>query len=242
MSGLLSFVLRRSLEESPEFQRMKQLASRQPFKEILKTHLWPVALGVAVLAATGAFTGLFFSYMSAYASGVLGYDPRQAVIAQTIGVIVHAMGIFAVGALAERMHPRLLLRAGSLALVVLAFPFFTALSARTAGPTLLMVVAGLCGGLINGSFAVLLTDLFPTRVRFSGVALGFNVAFTLFSGTAPLVATSLIRSTGLVTAPALVMVACGLLTFLGSFPASKEGGYVLRGSGVGHSGAPRGTA
>jgi hypothetical protein len=94
-------------------------------------------------------------------------------------------------------------------------------------PTLLMVLAGLCASLVNGTFAVLLTDLFPTRIRFSGVALGFNVAFTIFSGTAPLVATSLIRSTGLATAPAFVMVACGLLTLVASVGLSRGGGYVL---------------
>ena len=98
-------------------------------------------------------------------------------------------------------------------------------------PTLLLVLAGICASLVNGTFAVLLTDLFPTRVRFSGVALGFNVAFTIFSGTAPLVATSLIRSTGLNTAPALVMVACGLLTLVGSLGLSGGGGYVLEGAG-----------
>jgi hypothetical protein len=75
-----------------------------------------------------------------------------------------------------------------------------------------MVLAGVCAALVNGTFAVLLTDLFPTRVRFSGVALVFNVAFTIFSGTAPLVATSLIRSTGMPTAPAFVMIASGALT------------------------------
>jgi MHS family proline/betaine transporter-like MFS transporter len=70
--------------------------------------------------------------------------------------------------------------------------------------------------LINGTFAVLLTGLFPTRVRFSGVALGFNIAFTIFSGTAPLVATTLIRSTGLSAAPAFVMIVCGVLTLASS--------------------------
>ena len=41
LGGLLSFALRRSLEESPEFARMKQLASRQPFREVLRSHLLP---------------------------------------------------------------------------------------------------------------------------------------------------------------------------------------------------------
>ncbi len=207
---------------------MKGWGSRQPFREVLKSHLGPVAAGVSALAATAGFNGLFFAHMAAYASGVLHYDPRQAVISQTIGVVVHAFGILAVGRLADRLQPRLLLRGGALALVVLAFPFYIALSSRALGPTPLLVLAGLCASLVNGSFAVLLTDLFPTRVRFSGVALGFNIAFTIFSGTAPLVATTLIRATGLDTAPALVMIACGLLTFVGSFSLSRNSGHVLR--------------
>jgi MFS family permease len=238
LGGVLSFLLRRSLEESPEFARMKQLAARQPFREVLRIHLVPVAVGVSLVAATAGFNGLYFAHMSAYMSGVLRYDPRQAVVSQTIGVIVHALGILAVGRLADRVHPRMLLRAGSLALVALAFPFYAALAGRSMNPTVLLVLAGVCASFVNGTFAVLLTDLFPTRVRFSGVALGFNVAFTVFSGTAPLVATSLIRSTGLDTAPAFIMVACGLLTLVGSLGLSQAGGHVL-GAQSRHGRGPR---
>src|SRR5262245_13885261 len=227
LGGLLSFALRRSLEESPEFARMKQLASKRPFSEVLRTHLGSVVAGVAGLAATAGFNGLFFAHLAAYAAGVLGYDPRQAIFSQTVGVIVHALAIVGVGTIAARFHPHVVLRAGSLALVVLAFPWYSALAARSLNPTLLMVLAALCASLVNGTFAVLLTDLFPTRIRFSGVALGFNLAFTTFSGTAPLVATTLIKSTGLATAPAFVMVGCGLLTFAASFWLPRMGNYVL---------------
>ena len=227
LGGLLSFALRRSLEESPEFERMKQIASKRPFSEVLQTHLLPVALGVCGLAATAGFNGLFFAHMAAYMSGVLGYDSRQAVVSQTIGVIVHAIAILAVGRLVVTVPPRVLIRVGSIALAALAFPWYSALASHTLDPTVLMILAGLCASLVNGTFAVILTDLFPTRVRFSGVALGFNLAFTAFSGTAPLVATTLIRNTGLATAPAFVMVGCGLLTLAGSFGFAKSGGYVL---------------
>jgi len=235
LGGFISFVLRRSLEESPEFARMKQLAARQPFQEVVKRHLAAVAVGVSALAATAGFTGLFFAHTAAYMSGVLHYDPREAVLSQTIGVIVHALGILAVGRLADRVHPRFLLRAGAVALAALAGPFYTALAGRILSPTLLLVLAGACASLVNGTFAVLLTDLFPTRVRFSGVALGFNVAFTVFSGTAPLVATSLIRSTGSEVAPAFVMMAYGLVTFVASFGLPRHGGQVLAARGTAHA-------
>src|SRR4029079_5292405 len=214
LGGLRRCARVRALEEWREFARMKARASRQPFREVLRAHRAAVAVGIGALAATGGFNGLFFAHMAAYASGVLGYNPRAAIISQSTGVVVHALGILAVGALADRLAPRVLLRAGAVALMVLAFPFSSALAARAVSPTLLMILAGLCAALVNGTFAVILTDLFPTRVRFSGVALVFNVAFTLFSGTAPLIATSLIRSTGMTTAPAIVMVVCGLLTLI----------------------------
>ena len=86
---------------------------------------------------------------------------------------------------------------------------------------------GLAAGLTNGSFACLLTDLFPTRVRFTGVALVFNISFTIFSGTAPLVATTMIRAMGTVRAPALLMIGCSLLALTGSIWVERYGGHVL---------------
>ena len=93
--------------------------------------------------------------------------------------------------------------------------------------TLLCVLAGLSAGLTNGSFAVLLTDLFPTRVRFTGVALVFNVSFTIFSGTAPLVATALIRDTGRASSPAYMMMASAALALVGTLWVERFGGNVL---------------
>lgn len=227
LGGVLSFVLRRSLEESPEFARMKSLAARQPFRELLKTNLVHVLVGCAILAGTGCFNGLFFSHLPAYLSGVLQYDPRQAVLSQTVGVIASAIGILLTGWIGDRVPPRYLLRAGVGALLVFALPWYGALEARSMNLTLLCTLAGLAAGLTNGSFAVLLTDLFPTRVRFTGVALVFNVSFTIFSGTAPLVATTLISETGQSTSPAYMMMGSAVLALLGSLWVDRFGGNVI---------------
>ena len=228
LGGVLSFLLRRSMEESPEFARMRAVALRQPFRELLRTHTANVLVGCAVLAATACFTGLFFSHLPAYLTAVLKYDPRQAVFSQTVGVIAHASSILFVGWLADRVAPRHLLRLGAAALLIFGYPFYGALEARTLNLTLVLLLAGVTMGLTNGSFAVLLTDLFPTRIRFSGVALGFNIAFTIFSGMAPLVATTLIRETGSVRAPALLAATTGLLALVGSLFVQRYGGNVLR--------------
>ena len=227
LGGVLSFVLRRSLEESSEFEKMRSLASRQPFVELLRTHRTHVLVGCALLAGTGCFNGLFFSHLPAYLAGVLQYDPKQAVFSQTVGVIASAIGILATGWIGDRIPPRYLLRTGVTLLLVFAYPFYLALESRSVNLTLLLVLAGLAAGLTNGSFAVLLTDLFPTRVRFTGVALGFNVSFTLFSGTAPLVATSLIGGTGQMASPAFLMMACALIALISSLWVERYGGSVM---------------
>jgi MFS family permease len=228
LGGVLSFVLRRSLEESPEFARMKSFAVRQPFRELLRTNLVHVLIGCAILAGTGTFNGLFFSHLPAYLSAVLQYDARQAVVAQTVGVIASAIGILITGWLGDRIPPRQLLRAGVALLLVFAIPFYSALESRAVNLTLLCTLAGLSAGLTNGSFAVLLTDLFPTRIRFTGVALVFNVSFTIFSGTAPLVATTLIRDSGTPTSPAYLMMFSAMLALLGSLWVERYGGNVMK--------------
>ncbi|HEX4914369.1 MAG TPA: MFS transporter [Vicinamibacterales bacterium] len=228
LGGVLSFVLRRSLEESPEFARMKSFAVRQPFRELLRTNLVHVAVGCAILAGTGCFNGLFFSHLPAYLTAVLKYDPRDAVYAQTVGVMASAIGILFTGWLGDRVQPRYLLRAGVLLLLVFAMPWYSALESRSVNLTLLCTLAGLAAGLTNGSFAVLLTDLFPTRIRFTGVALVFNVSFTIFSGTAPLVATSLIRDTGSAASPAYLMMFSALLALIGSVWVERYGGNVIK--------------
>ena len=230
LGGVVSFLLRRSMEESPEFARMRAVALRQPFRELLRTHLPQVLTGVAVLAATACFTGLFFSHLPAYLTTVLKADPRQAVFAQTVGVIAHALSILLVGWLGDRIPPRYLLRAGAAAMVVFGYPFYVALAAGMLNLTMVLTAAGIAIGLANGSFAVLLTDLFPTRIRFSGVALVFNIAFTIFSGLAPLVATTLIRETGSVVAPAILAASTGVLAIVGSLWVGRHGGNVLRGA------------
>ena len=150
-------------------------------------------------------------------------------LAQTTGVVASALAIVASGRLASRVAPRYLLRAGVTLLLVGALPFYRALDTHSMSLTLALVLAGVCAGLTNGTFAVLLTDLFQTRVRFTGVALAFNVAFTIFSGLSPLMATTLIRQTGSAAAPAYLMMASALIAFVGSLGTPRYGGAVLQG-------------
>ena len=227
--GLLSFWLRRKLEETPEFAQMKHLAAKHPLAELLRDHWRPVLLGIATTAVVAAFNGLLFAHMPAYLVKVLHYDPQRVAVAQNVSLMVISVGILLSGWLGDKVPRRLVLRIGSALLLVLSYPFYLAASHHSLDVIVLLVLAGLAACLANGTFACIIADMFPTRVRFSGVALSFNVSFTVFSGTAPLIATWLISATGNTASPAYFMAACAALALVASFGLKSLSGKIEMG-------------
>jgi len=224
--GLLGFWLRRKLEETPEFAHMKHLASKHPFAELWRDHWRAVVVGVLTTASTAGYNGLLFAHMPAYLEKVLHYDPHTVAVAQNVALATASIGILIVGYLSDRLPRRHLMRAGACILIALAVPFYSALIAHSIDLVLLMFLAGLSAALFSGTFACIIADMFPTRVRFSGVAITFNLSFTLFSGTAPLLGTWLVGKTGALGAPSWFMVACALMSFFGTFYLKSISGKI----------------
>jgi hypothetical protein len=227
--GLLGFWVRRSLEESPEFERVRQQASRRPFTELMRSHPRHALVGICLVATTGAFNGLLFAYMPAYLKTVLQLDPRTAMVAQNLALIAHTLALLATAWLGTKFPPRRLLRVGALVFLVFAYSWYAVIASGEVDIRLPLIVGGIAAGLFNGSFAFLIADLFPTRIRFSGVALTLNVGMTCFSGLAPLVGTWLIRETGLLAAPGIYLSFAALIAFVATFFAKRFGGHIALG-------------
>jgi MFS family permease len=158
---------------------------------------------------------------------VMHHTYRDGIAAQNIGLLVLSFGMLLTAWLSDRIPKRWILGLGSLLLALFAVPFFDAAAAPTARLIPLFIGAGLAAALCNGPMAGIVADLFPTRIRFSGVAVSFNLAFSLFSGTAPLIATLLVAATGSPTGPAYFMVGCGLITFVAMFFIRRHEGRIL---------------
>lgn len=226
--GLLGFWVRRSLEESPEFERVKKQASSSPFAELLRNHPRRVFIGVGLVASTGAFNGLLFAYMPAYLKTVLSVDPSKAIVAQNMALIVHSFALLATAWLGSRIAPRHLMLLGTSLFVLFSFAWYDAIVGSAANPWLPLVLGGIVAGLFNGTFAFLIADLFPTRIRFTGIALVFNIGMTAFSGLAPLAATALIRETSSLSAPAYFLTAAAMLGVLSSLLVKRYQGEIDR--------------
>jgi MFS transporter, MHS family, proline/betaine transporter len=226
--GLFSFVLRFWLEESREFARIRAVgrASAVPFAELLRNYPMAVVVGVAILAVTAGFNGLLFA-MPAFLPQAMGYEAIRAIEAQNVALIIMSFGILFVAWLSDRMSRKVLALIGTTLLIVLSWPFFRAAQDQSVSLLALFALAGIVGSICGGTVIAVSADLFPTRIRFSGVALSYNLAFTLFSGLAPVVAALLARNTGVAATAAYYMIGCAALSFGAALVLHRYDGRIV---------------
>ncbi|HYF37980.1 MAG TPA: MFS transporter, partial [Prosthecobacter sp.] len=98
------------------------------------------------------------------------------------------------GALSDKLGRRPVYLGGALFLMLFAFPFFWLTETRQSGLVILAVVVGLIGhAAMYAPQAAFFSELFGTRVRYSGASLGYQLASPLAGGLAPLIATALLK-------------------------------------------------
>jgi MHS family proline/betaine transporter-like MFS transporter len=226
--GLVSFVLRLSLEESREFARIRATAraSAVPLAELVRTYPVAVIVGVGILAVTAGFNGLLFA-MPAFLPQTMGYEAVRAIEAQNAALIIMSFGLLFVAWLSDRMSRKVLALTGTALLIVLSWPFFRAAQDHSVNLLALFALAGVVGSICAGTVIAISADLFPTRIRFSGVALSYNIAFTLFSGLAPVIAALLARNTGVAATAAYFMVGCAALSFAAALVMHRYDGRIV---------------
>jgi len=203
---------------------MRSAVVKQPFRDTLRYHGRQVLSGVMAIAVMAGVNGMLYGHMPAFLVQQLHYAPRTAALAQNAYLIVSSFGLLAAGWLGDKLPRRYVLRASAGLLLVLSYPFYLALSAHSVDLVLLFILAALVFSLASGTWASVLADHFPMHIRYSGIALSYNVAVVAFSGFAPLLATMLIRDTGSLASPALyVMAASAITLFAGTVgPAADK--------------------
>ncbi|WP_445621274.1 MFS transporter [Kushneria sp. Sum13] len=225
--GLIGLYMRLHLEESPAFKAL-QKAPETPhatLSETVKTHGATIVCLSAFISATALSFYMFTTYLVTYMQ-VTGNATRTTALLASLGALVFS-GLLCpvIGRLSDRIGRRSTIRGACLCLMVAVFPaYYLAGSGELLpamlGASLLAVGAVMCGVVT----AVLLAEQFPTRVRYTASALCYNVAYTIFGGTAPLIATWLITLTGHSLAPAFYLIAIALLAFIGGsrLPESSQ--------------------
>ena len=192
--------IRLKVMESPVFQRAQAETSpppSMPIVTVLREHPGNVLIAMGARFAENAFFYIFTVLVLSYGTQQLGMTKTNLLNAVLIGSAVQLVVIPWFGALSDRVGRRPVYLGGAVFLMLFAMPFFWMLDTRSPLIVALAVVLGLVGhSAMYGPQAAFFSELFSTRVRYSGASLGYQLASPLAGGLAPLIATKLLGWSG----------------------------------------------
>lgn len=204
---LLSLVLvgvglfiRMRLAESPAFARVKESGSesRLPIIELLRTHKKNVLLAMGARFAENGFYYIYTVFVLSYATEHLKVERSSILTGVLIATTCALVAIPAYGALSDRLGRRPVYMAGAAFSALFAFPFFWLLDTRVDSLIWLAIILGVAVGhaAMYGPQASFFSELFGTRVRYSGASVGYQLASVFAGGLSPLIATALLALAG----------------------------------------------
>lgn len=217
--GVFGYFARRHLVESPEFTTVAKAGhlSSHPLGEAFRKMPWLIVQtgGTVVLMGVGIYT--LFVWMPTYLTSIVTPPVQHALLINT-GVMILLLAIILVaGRMADRFGYKPVLLITTILTALTIWPLFEWIDTATLTAVILVQIAfAFLNGFVQGPLPVALVDSFPTELRYSAIAIAYNVTFAIFAGTAPLVATWLIHRTGDLSAPAwyiaIIALVCAVAT------------------------------
>lgn len=242
--GFIGLYLRLRLDETPAFQKLEggqarateaadavETSAAADLGKIFTRYWRPLLLCVALVAAYNITDYMLLSYMPSYLTSELKYDETHGLLV-VLGVMALMMIVqpFA-GALTDRIGRRPVIAAGCAGFLFLSVPALLLIrQGSLLAVALGMGALGLLLVCFTAAMPAALPALFPTRVRYGSLSIGFNVSVSLFGGTTPLVVTALIGATGNMMMPAYYMMAAAVIGGFAVWRMSETAGRPLPGS------------
>ncbi len=211
--GIFSFYIRKQMAESPVFIafQQKEVKLRIPLYEAITVYWKKIIQGVGLTCLGSVVINLVFLYMPTYLSIILAYPEQEATVFNTINLFVYSCLLVFFCWYADRVGRRKVLLTGAICFILFSYFLFAILSLQTTG-ALIGALSALA--LLSSSIMIypsLLVELFPTAIRYTGIAIAYNVAFAFFGGLTPFIVTYLIEKTQNVLAPGFYLTFSALL-------------------------------
>jgi MFS transporter, MHS family, shikimate and dehydroshikimate transport protein len=209
--------IRMRIMESPAFERIKEAgeASETPIVDVVKTHPRNVLVAMGMRIAENGVFYVFTVFVLAYGEETLNLGKTTMLTGVAIAAAIGLLTVPLWGALSDRVGRKRLYMAGAVFSLLFAFPFFQLVETKEPVLIWLAIVLGVNVGhdLMYGPQAAYYSELFGTRVRYSGASLGYQLASVLSGGFAPLIATALLAANhGDPTLVAVYMAVMGVIT------------------------------
>jgi MHS family proline/betaine transporter-like MFS transporter len=211
--GPVAYYIRRYADETVEFRSMQM--SKASSRLTLNSSKLRVltSFGVVVLCNVGMYTILF---MPTFAARQLGLSASDGFVAGLLTGAIQLVLIPLIGAMTDRYGRLPIAFASSFSILLLIWPLFYWLAALPTFQTLLIVQAilGLLLSVYMGGLPALMSELFPTSLRTTGLSVSYALGAALFGGFAPFINAWLLAVTGSNLAPSYYLMLAAVISLV----------------------------
>jgi metabolite-proton symporter len=224
---IVGLYIRMKIAESPQFEKIKEAKqeAKMPLIEAITKH--PKNLLLA-MGARFAENGLFYIYATfslVYVTTVLKMPRMTILTAILVAAFIESFTIPLFGYLSDLWGRRPVYIGGAVFSGIWAFPLFFLLDMKSPEYMIVAIAVGMAIGhsAMYGPQAAFMSELFSTRVRYSGASLGYQLASIFAGGISPLIATYLLKQSGGNPAPiAWYMIVLAAITVVSVFLAKES--------------------
>lgn len=231
--GLFGLWIRSGLEESKEFEEARAAAAetkqkQQPISTLFTKY--PKQLVQVVALSILLFSAYYvaYVYVNIHMQTVLNFDPSFAYMSTTLTLLVAVVLMPVFGHLSDKVGRKPVFIGATVSGMLFAVPAFMLF--EVGGPVAVMshIILGLVDSALMGVAMSTFTEMFPTAVRYTGLAFGFSVGAALAGGTAPYISTWLVDVTGDNLAPAYFLIGTGIITLIAAITLKETRGIDLQ--------------
>lgn len=223
--GVAGFYLRNKVAETPYFNRLEQTQDiiKAPLIHLFRIHSREVLQGVGLVWLFAVIIAQIFLFMPTYLHTITHIELNSALIINSVNILVFSLCTPLVGYVSDKMGRRPVILIVSLLFLLLTYPLYTMLLSKNFIIELiaLFTFAVLAAGII-GTVPSALSEMFSTHVRYSGVAISYNIGIAIFAGLTPVIATYLLYRFHFSQAPSFNLIFAALITFV-TASLMKEG-------------------
>ncbi len=219
VNGIVAYYLKKNVQESKTFRDLKKSGniSNAPINEALSNHCRELLLILGITISIAVPFYIIFIYIIRHAVAFENMAISQILLINTIDLFLITFCIPLFGFVSDRIGRRPVLIAGCILSIITSLLFFPMFSNEALiFKIMIQILAGITMAIVAGAAAPYMVESLPARVRMSGLSLGHVIGFSIFGGSAPLVATYMIKQTGDTGVPGYYLVICCVISFIAS--------------------------